>query len=1181
MLKKYSLVALSLLLILLSACKDTPPAETVVVETPEKIDDAPESTATAVENEEELPNAALPSGILISELLLAVPGDNQQEFIELYNSTEDVQSLAGWSLWYRLKEGQDEQLVIAWEDGDEIPGLGHYLLGHGEQDVGLLLDSLFDLNLSERKGGLLLRDASGEVADMAGWGEDSPQGYFAGEAAVAPENGVSLERLPGGDAGNGQNSGNNATDFVALAVPNPQNSGSSITPLPTDFLSLSLAAPAVVEPGTEFVLTVEVVNVSETAVSNATISIPIATHFELFSMPDGAELTDGRLMWNIPQMAANGSQTAEIRLRSPFSYIDTLIKGAFATTDGYVITFAPLKMVAMAGGSVPIATARTLEGSTVSIEGVATMYTGGLYAGSTGTKFYIEDETGGVQVFVPGGLDELQVTIGDRLRVTGVVTLYRDSIEVIPDDFSTDIELIEQGAAWEATTIPIAEYQLDDEVIGRLTTIEGTAVRIEEFTYSYEMDIADEAGNITLLYIDKLTGVSAEPYDVGSQYQVTGISEYYSGRYQIYPRLQGDISEQFPPILKIDLDAPNNVFVAGEMDVTITVQNYTDETMTNVQIRTSLPQGAVLSEILDGGVLESGTIVWNVEELSADGGFATVSYRLAAEAELGEQILVAPASATAEQWPQEATTAAFSTFVGNGVPVWAIQGDGFSSPYVRDEVSTSGVVTAVFPDLGGFWLQDLFSDDNPATSDAVFVLLDDGLRFSPAVGDLLDINGRVRELSGQTTLFVQADADIMLNSPGYTNVFEPVPYHPPSDVAEALVYNESLEGMLVIIDEPARVVAPTTKYGEFVMVYASEGVESVLRTAAVGYLMFGDDGSSITHEDESTQPIVVTVGDTISGLMGPLAYTFDNYKIEPLVLPEIVTGERPLATIRPAAENEFSIATFNVENLFDTKPPYPSSPEPLSDEQYAQRLNKIAEAILAMGAPTIIGLQEVENIGVLEDLAAQEQLAAFDYQPALIEGLDSRGIDVGYLVRSDVATILEVEQFLAPDGIASRPPLLVKVAIETDSGSQTVYVLNNHFSSLASGEAATEPRRTAQAAWNVEIMAQLLADDPDAQFVVLGDLNSFYQTPPLDTLQAAGLRHVYEFLPDEERPYTYIFQGRTQTLDHILLSPQLFDRLVLVDGLQINADYPIGNPEDISARRASDHDPLLVIIAFE
>jgi predicted extracellular nuclease len=84
----------------------------------------------------------------------------------------------------------------------------------------------------------------------------------------------------------------------------------------------------------------------------------------------------------------------------------------------------------------------------------------------------------------------------------------------------------------------------------------------------------------------------------------------------------------------------------------------------------------------------------------------------------------------------------------------------------------------------------------------------------------------------------------------------------------------------------------------------------------------------------------------------------------------------------------------------------------------------------------------------------------------------------------------------------------------------------------------------------------------------------------VDTLEAAGLQHVYRFLPDDERPYTYIFEGRTQTLDHILVSPALFDQLALVEVLHTNADYPLGDPEDSSINRVSDHDPLVAIFNF-
>jgi predicted extracellular nuclease len=251
-------------------------------------------------------------------------------------------------------------------------------------------------------------------------------------------------------------------------------------------------------------------------------------------------------------------------------------------------------------------------------------------------------------------------------------------------------------------------------------------------------------------------------------------------------------------------------------------------------------------------------------------------------------------------------------------------------------------------------------------------------------------------------------------------------------------------------------------------------------------------------------------------------------------------------------------------------------------DEYRLKLSKVAEAILAMGAPDIIGLQEVENIDVLEDLVEQEQLAVFGYEPYLIEGDDSRGIDVAYLVRSDSVTVEGVGSYPGPNSLTSRHPLVLTATVHLESGDQTVYVLNNHFLALTAGEAATEPARTNQAAWNVTLVEQIRANDPDAAVIVLGDLNSFFGTPPIDALQTADLRHVFEFFgEDEPLPYTYIFEGATQSLDHILLSADLFAGLTLVEALHLNADYPVWNLDDATAQHVSDHDPIVVVIGFE
>ena len=499
------------------------------------------------------------------------------------------------------------------------------------------------------------------------------------------------------------------------------------------------------------------------------------------------------------------------------------------------------------------------------------------------------------------------------------------------------------------------------------------------------------------------------------------------------------------------------------------------------------------------------------------------------------------------------------------------------SPYVRGSATTVGVVTAVFPDLQGFWIQETETDANPATSAGLFVLFE-GAESLVQVGDLVQVEGHVRELFEQTTLEPPDGKGITVLESGVT-LPDAVTFDPPQDPAEALAYKEAHEGMLVSV-ETAVVIAPTTRFGEYTIVPEEWGVSQLARTDAVGYDIFVNDGSTVAHEDQSTMAYAVQSGDQVQNLVGVLAFSFGNYKIEPIAVPEVVMGERPLPSLPLLADNQFSIATFNAENLFDNVDPHPSSPPRPTSAEYHLKLDKVAQTILAMGIPTIIGLQEVENIGVLEDIAELEILAEFGYEPYLIEGSDSRGIDNAYLVRSDQATVEGVRAYPAPEAVTSRPPLIITVTLHLESGDQTVVVLNNHFTSLSAGEEATEPLRNAQATLNVRAMEQIRANHPDTLFVVMGDLNSFYDTLPIHTLQEAGLRHTYEFL-DEPLPYTYIFEGRTQTLDHILLSQGLFAGITAVHVLHLNADYPLASPDDTTVQRTSDHDPVVVLFSFD
>jgi predicted extracellular nuclease len=1167
------------LLTLLASCQElpiTPTAAPLPAATETTVPDATRPNPT-VAVEPAIPQ--LPAGtILISELLTGVPGDNNREFIELYNPNPTAVDLDGWTLTYRFRG--DEQPVFQWDGRADIPAQGHLLLLRSGAEFEIAPDFTYEVPLFERQGVITLRDPAGVERDVLHWGD------WDGEiqAAPAPTEGASLERSPGGADGNGVWTGDNAADFALNLHPDPQNSGSDATPLPDARLALQLGIPKSVAPGQEFPMVLELVNHTGRRLENLSFYLPLPADFEPVTVPDGAEQVDGWLLWTLASLPADGFEHNTITLQSPWSVMTTDIRGAYVeTADGALRAYAGPAAFAVTGGPIPIANARTLPGSWVTIEGTATMYTGGYYAGSTGTKFYLQDETGGIQVYCPGAQELVEIAIGDRVRVTGGVEVYRNAVEIVPGTFPDDIEVLAQFAAKVAPTpITLQQAGEDEAVLGRLNAVEGILTRVDEFSYSYELDLtAEDSGLTQLVYIEKETGISVEPLIIGERYRVVGISEMYDTLWELKPRHQADLQQLYPPELAVAMAVPPSASAGSSVAYTLTVTNHTPEALTDIRVEVPSPTPPLtLVQVLDGGRVVDGTVVWTLAELAPDGGSVKVRFTAQLDGEATGRFTTQPAAATATEWPTPAYSHAepVTSFVGYGVPVWAIQGDSGQSPYVRSRVSTEGIVTGLFPGLGGFWIQGP-ADGDRATSDGLFVQVPADVELDLAAGDLARLTGAVREVSGQTLLAVAGPEHVTVVS-RENPLPAAVELDPPADRTDALVYYEALEGMLVQVTEPAVVVAPTTKYGETALVKADRGVERIMQGGAdAGYLIFVDDGAADTYYDGAALPFAAKTGDLVTSVTGPLAYTFDVFKIEPIAPPVVVANERPLPTLVPAGPGEFSVATLNVENLFDFQAPHPSDPPMPTSTEYRERLAKLAATVVSMGAPSVVALQEVEHLGVLEDLLAEEALADYEYEPILIEGTDSRGIDVGYLVRTDQVTLMGAAAYPAPEGLASRPPLMITVTLKTED-APTLYLLNNHFTSMSGGEEATEPRRDAQARWNLTLVERILAREPEALVVVTGDLNSFYDAKPIDSLRQGGLRHVFEALDDDRILYTYIYLGESETLDHILVTPALYEKLRRVEVLHVNADYPLPLPGDLSARHVSDHDPLVAVFGW-
>ncbi len=196
------------------------------------------------------------------------------------------------------------------------------------------------------------------------------------------------------------------------------------------------------------------------------------------------------------------------------------------------------------------------------------------------------------------------------------------------------------------------------------------------------------------------------------------------------------------------------------------------------------------------------------------------------------------------------------------------------------------------------------------------------------------------------------------------------------------------------------------------------------------------------------------------------------------------------------------IAFYNVENFFDTihnpgKRDYeftPNSSKHWNTQKYDLKLAHIATVIQKIGTdyvktgPIIIGLAEVEDRRVLEDLVKQPQIANRHYQIIHFEGPDKRGIDVAMLYNPMFFRLINAKPVHVhlPDGHPTRDILVVEGILDH---TDTLYLLVNHWPSRYGGEKRSRPLRDTAAAIARRIVDSIFKVNPQARIIVMGDLN--------------------------------------------------------------------------------------------
>ena len=437
---------------------------------------------------------------------------------------------------------------------------------------------------------------------------------------------------------------------------------------------------------------------------------------------------------------------------------------------------------------------------------------------------------------------------------------------------------------------------------------------------------------------------------------------------------------------------------------------------------------------------------------------------------------------------------------------------------------------------------------------------------------------------------------------------------PITPTRSVLDFYESIEGMRVEVDN-ARVIGPSDSYGEqYITTKPTEDT-----TYRGGSELLGENltpsGRLEVVADNGTNP-EVSVGDVFGGAtVGNIDYSqYGGFMIAASTLGTVQSTNLPPVVATAGTSKQLSIATYNVENLA------PSDP--------ASKYQRLAAGVVTnLASPDIIAVEEVQdNSGATDDgtVAADQTIGlltsaiaaaggpqysyreidpvndqdggepggnirvVFLFNPARVT-FDDRGastVDRSTTGTQVISTNGNPDLTLSPGRIDptnpvwddSRKPLVGEFTF----GSKTVFVIANHFVAKLGDQNAdgryqypdqsSQIQRSGQAQAVHDFVEQILAVKKDADVVVVGDLNDYQFSPALASLTTgtadgtgpAILTDLITTLPIDQQ-YTYDYEGISEVLDHILVSPNITSYTYQV--VHVNSEY---------ANQVSDHDPQLV-----
>ena len=260
-----------------------------------------------------------------------------------------------------------------------------------------------------------------------------------------------------------------------------------------------------------------------------------------------------------------------------------------------------------------------------------------------------------------------------------------------------------------------------------------------------------------------------------------------------------------------------------------------------------------------------------------------------------------------------------------------------------------------------------------------------------------------------------------------------------------------------------------------------------------------------------------------------------------------------------------TIAFYNLENLFDTINDLSINDEasPMMElkfnrsKVYWDKIDKLASTIAQIGleeaktSPAVIGVSEVENRSVLEDLIKSKHLKQKKYGIIHYDSPDKRGIDVALLYQKKYFKPVYHEAF-NPNiyrnnrKVFTRDQLLVSGYLD----DELIHVIVNHWPSRSGGEAKSRPLREKAAYQNIKIIEKIRATEENAKILTMGDFNDDPNNSSFKKILKTKRKKKNVGNNDIYNPYENLHRKGFNTLayrDHLNLFDMILISLPLLD----------------------------------